>query len=94
MADTIIIGDVTHDNRPTRPLTSLPARLDLAACLQTLNRLDPEFKTTDIAAARSSVDVAGLDVALEYTELSIDDRMRLKYALVQHGILARGRKLN
>jgi DNA-binding sugar fermentation-stimulating protein len=80
--------------RPTRPLTSLPARLDAAACLQILERIDPEFKTDSIEAARSSVDVAKVDFALSYTELSTSDRMNLKAALVRHGILARGRSVS
>jgi hypothetical protein len=80
-------------NAPTRPLASLPARLDAAACLQILERIDPEFKTESIEAARSSVDVGSLDSALAYTELSTSDRMNLKAAMVRHGILARGRSV-
>jgi hypothetical protein len=77
----------------TRPLKSLPARLDEEACLKVLSQIDPEAKTESIAAARASVDVTRLDSALEYTELGLDDRMRLKFALASHGIISAGRKI-
>jgi len=94
MVDTIILGDGKTMNRPTRPMTSLPARLDAEACLKVLEQIHPDFRTESISAARESVDILSLDSALEYTELSIESRMKLKFALVQHRVLARGRKLN
>jgi hypothetical protein len=72
--------------RPVR----LPAKLDVAACLALLQRIDPEVKVDSIAAARATVTVESLDQALAYTDLSISDRMHYKAALVEHGILARG----
>jgi hypothetical protein len=75
---------------PTRPLTSLPGRLDLQACLRVLEQIVPDFKTESFEAARSSVDIPILDCALGYTELSTSDKMNLKAACVRHGILARG----
>jgi hypothetical protein len=91
ISSAVISGDQTK--RPTRPLTYLPARLDAEACLKVLELIDPEAKTSDIAAARKSVNVASLDSALEYTSLSISDKFRLKAALSEHGILAVGRKI-
>jgi hypothetical protein len=92
MTHTIIIGDKPLTQH-TRPL-SLPARLDLEACLKVLERIDPEAKTESVAAARASVDVAKIDVALEYHDLSLDDRFRIKAAFREHGIIPRGRPVS
>jgi hypothetical protein len=72
--------------RPVR----LPAKLDVAACMAILKRIDPEVNVDSIAAARDTLTVERLDQALAYTDLSISDRMHYKAALVEHGILARG----
>ena len=72
--------------RPVR----LPAKLDAAACLALLQRIDPEVNVESIAAARGTLTVERLDQALSYADLSISDRMLYKSALVEHGILARG----
>jgi hypothetical protein len=91
ISSAVISGDQTK--RPTRPLTYLPAKLDAAAVLQVLALIDPEVVTSSIEAARKTVTVDGLDSALQYTELSIGDKIRLKQALSDHGILAVGRKI-
>jgi hypothetical protein len=72
--------------RPVR----LPAKLDAAACLAILQRIDPEVKVDSIAAARDTLTVERLDRALEYIELSVEDRFRLKSSVAEFGILARG----
>jgi hypothetical protein len=88
--DAIIVDAKSTAYQANRPLRSLPARMNEAACLAILKRIDPEVKVDSVAAARSTVTVEGLDQALEYTELSIGDRFLLKSSLVEHGILARG----
>jgi hypothetical protein len=87
MTATIRIGE--PNPRPTRPLTHLPARLDAEACLNIIERIDP----AGISASREQLDVDRIDSALEYTALSISDRIRLKHALERHGLLARGKRI-
>jgi hypothetical protein len=79
--------DVTN----TAPLRHIPARLDAAACLQILARIT-DAKTGSIAAAAESVTLADVDAGLATTALSVDDRMRFKHALGQHGIISAGRR--
>jgi hypothetical protein len=79
--------DVTN----TRPLRSLPSRLDAAACLQVLARIT-DATTTDLAAAAETVTIEKVDAGLATTSWSIEDRMKFKHALSQHGIISRGRK--
>jgi hypothetical protein len=76
-----------------KPLTFLPTKLDAAACLEVLARLDHEVDTTSIEAARQTITVDQLDDALAYegNTLTISDRFRLKQALTEHGILSVGR---
>jgi hypothetical protein len=76
-----------------RAVTYLPTKLDAAACLAVLKRIDPDVKTDSIAAARETIDVHQLDDALETsTQLSISDRFRFKAALSEHGILSLGKR--
>jgi hypothetical protein len=79
--------DVTN----TRPLRSLPSRLDAAACLAVLAQIT-DATTTDLAAAAETVTIEKVDAGLATTSLSIEDRMKFKHALSQHGIISRGRK--
>jgi hypothetical protein len=71
---------------------SLPARLDSAACLDVLAAIGSPHQVA--AATGQHMEIKDIDAALAETSLGMEDRMRFKYALVQHGILARGRKLN
>jgi hypothetical protein len=82
---------MTIDVTNTRPLRSLPSRLDAAACLQVLAQIT-DATTTDLAAAAETVTIEKVDAGLATTSLSIDDRMKFKHALSQHGIISRGRR--
>jgi hypothetical protein len=78
-----------------RPLTHLPAKVDAAACLAVLERLDPDIEISSVAAAAKTLTLDLLDDALSCAEsntLSTSDRIRLKHACIQHGILSVGRK--
>jgi hypothetical protein len=91
MTNTIRIGE--QATTPTKPrtrglLTYLPTKLD-AAGLEIIERIDPEASAESISAARQSVNVDRIDSALEYTGLSISDRIRFKTALSAHGILGK-----
>jgi hypothetical protein len=90
MTETIRIGE--HRSPPTRPLTYLPNKLDAAACLEIIERIDPEMTAAGITASREQIDIDRIDSALEYTELSIADKIRFKYALERNGLLARGKR--
>ena len=92
MTDTIHIGDSGYKPRPTRPLTSLPNRLDANGITQVLERLDPEL--AKIAASNQKIDVEHLDAALTYVELSTSDRIRFKDALFCHRLMSPGRKVS
>jgi hypothetical protein len=71
---------------------SLPARLDAAACLDVLAAIGSPHAVA--AAIGEHMTIKDIDAALAETSLGTEDRMRFKYALVQHGILARGKQLN
>jgi len=92
---TIKIGDqIVARSMPTRPLKSLPLRLDLAACLAIVEHIDPEMTAESIMAAGKQLDIDRIDSCLEYTELNLTDRMTLKSAMTECGLLSRGRKVN
>jgi hypothetical protein len=91
MTDTIRIGE--HKPRPTRPLMHLPAKLDAEACLSIIERIDPELTAAGIAASRERLDLDRIDSALEYTSLSVSDKIRFKFALERCGLLARGKRI-
>jgi hypothetical protein len=91
MTATIRIGEPKA--RPTRPLTHLPARLDAEACLGIVERIDPELTAAGISASREQLDLDRIDSALEYTALSVSDKIRLKFALERCGLLARGKRI-
>ena len=91
---TIKIGDqIVARSMPTRPLKSLPLRLDLAACLAIVAHIDPDMTAESIMAAGKQLDIDRIDSCLEYTELSLEDRMILKSALSEFGLIPRGRKI-
>src|SRR5882724_10484956 len=89
MNDTIRIGDATK-TRPTRPLRSLPNRLDSAAVWNILDQIHPE-SVENIKAAGKQLDVRDIDSCLEYTALSTSDKMRLKHAFALCGIISLGK---
>jgi hypothetical protein len=92
------IGQLSaHDidlKRPTRPLKNLPTRLDLAACLQIIERIDPDQTANGITAAGKHIDIDRLDNCLEYTDLDIESKMTLKAAMTECGLLPRGRRVS
>jgi hypothetical protein len=92
MTESTRIGGYPLRTKPqqTRPFTHLPVKLDAAACLAILNRLDPDITVDSVAAARKSFDVDRIDLLLEYTDLSVADRIHFKSALSEFGILPRG----
>jgi hypothetical protein len=89
---TIQIGGDLRKPHPTKPLTSLPSRLTLEACLNILETYDPDLTAAGIQAGRQFVVLEHVDDVIENSELSIDDRMRLKAAMVGHGIIMAGIK--
>ena len=91
MQNDAVHVDPTSSHIPSRQLRALPARLDAAACLSVLAQIT-DAKTESVAAAAETVTVATVDAGLATTDLSVDDRMRFKHALGQHGIISRGRK--
>jgi hypothetical protein len=91
MTDTIRLG--SEKPRPTRPVTHLPNRLDAEACLGILAAVHPDWTIESLKAAGKKLDVADVDMCLEYTSLSLADRMVLKAALSQFGIIARGKRI-
>jgi hypothetical protein len=77
---------------PKRPVTYLPTKLDAAACLDVLDRINV---LTEIAAATGEyLDIKDVDKALAKTSLNTSERMRLKTALTAHGLLSAGRKVS
>jgi hypothetical protein len=73
-----------------RPLKFIPARLDAANVLAALSKiLSTKFDT--IEAAATEITLADLDAGLAQTELSLDDRMRIKFQCAQMGIIGKGR---
>jgi hypothetical protein len=94
--EPIRIGDpiIVAKELPTRPLTYLPHRLDSAACLAILEKYSPDWTAASLSAAGNKLDVSEVDNFLEYTALSVEDRMVFKAALAEHGIIARGIPIN
>jgi hypothetical protein len=75
---------------PKRPVNYLPTKLDAAACIDVLDRINVP---TEIAAATGQpLDIKDLDKALAKTSLNVSDRMRFKAALTAHGLLSAGRR--
>ena len=96
MTDTIRIGEpyeIMAKRSATKPLTALPSRLTLDACLEIIERVDYEFTAQGIMAGRDKVDLERVDMLLEYVDLSLDEKMRFKTALAQHGVISAGRRV-
>jgi hypothetical protein len=93
MTDHIRIGGPAKE-QPTSPLRNLPNRFDAQACLALLERIHPEWTSASIQAAGKHLDVAEIDSCLEYTALSLDDRISFKSALAEHGLIARGKRIS
>ncbi len=96
MTATTHIGDpfITTKKPPRSPLTHLPNRLDAAACLALLDRMHPDWTAASITAAGKHLDVDEIDDCLEYTALSIENKMVFKAALSENGIIARGKRIS
>lgn len=85
----------------SRPLRYLPTRLTASAILETLDKLDISVPLAISASAKDSresmsyaikatkfqIDEKALDEAIKKTELSISERLRLKFALENVGLL-------
>jgi hypothetical protein len=85
----------------TRPIRYLPSRLTASALIETLGQLGVEVPLAisvsakssredlgySIRAAKFQVDEKALDAAISKTELSISERLRLKFALENVGLL-------
>jgi hypothetical protein len=96
MTETIRIGDpiVTSKEPPRSPLRHLPNRLDAQACLTILERLHPDWTAASITAAGKHLDMYEINICLEHTSLSLEDKMIFKAALSEHGIIARGKRIS
>lgn len=79
--------------KPTRPIRHLPARLDAKACLTLLAQTHPDWTVESLEASGKQLDIHEVDNCLEFTDLSLADRMQLKSALSQFGIISRGRRI-
>jgi hypothetical protein len=91
MTDTIRLGGEKQFS--ARPVNHLPAKLDLEACLSVIEHIHPDLTAAGIKAAAKPLEVDVIDDVLEYTDLSVSDRVRFKLACEHHGILARGRRI-
>jgi hypothetical protein len=74
----------------SQKLKYIPARLDASAVLSVLSKI-LSTKYSTIEAATATVTLADLDAGLAQTELSLDDRMRIKFQCAQMGIIGKGR---
>src|ERR1700722_5665622 len=70
----------------------LPARLDSAACMGVLEKIGAPYQVA--ASTGQHMSIKDVDAALAETDLSTDDKLRLKTALVHHGWLSAGRRMN
>jgi hypothetical protein len=96
MTESVRLGEpreIMEKKRNTRPLTSLPAKLTLEACLEIIERVDYEFTAKGIMAGRDKLDVDRIDLVLEYVDLSLDDKIRFKTALAQLGVISAGKRV-
>jgi hypothetical protein len=96
--DKISSAIISGNNRPKQlaALNHLPPRMDAAACLRTLETLHEDWSAETVTSLRASgkqLSVDDVDTALEYKNLSLEDRMILKAALSEFGFIARGRKV-
>jgi hypothetical protein len=86
-----------------RPLRHLPSRLSASTIIETLGQIGIEIPLAISASAKSSreemgfsikamrfrLDEKALDAALARQDLTISDRLRLKFALEDVGLLYR-----
>jgi hypothetical protein len=79
---------------PRSAIKHLPNRLDAQACLEILAKVHPDWTVESIKAAGKQLDVSEVDDCLDYTDLSLLDRITFKSALSQFGIVARGKKVS
>jgi hypothetical protein len=77
--------------QPKRPVTSLPNRLTITACLDVLDRVNVPVEIS--ASTGEHLDIREVDKALASTSLSIGDRIRFKEALTSYGLLSRGKPI-
>jgi hypothetical protein len=84
-----------------KPMTYLPSRLSAGAIIEVLSQIGLEIPLAISASAKSSreemgysiramrftIDEKALDAALAKQELSISDRLRLKFALGDVGLI-------
>jgi hypothetical protein len=82
----------TNTPHQTKPISHLPARLDLAACLRLLEQGDCDLTASGITAGQQFVTLEHVDDVLETSSLGIDDKMRFKHALAAHGIIMAGKR--
>jgi len=96
MTDTIRVGGALFDVKkpPTAPLRHLPNKMDAQACLDLLERIHPEWTAESIKAAGKQLDVSEIDDCLSYTSLGTLDTMTFKTALMEHGIISRGKRMS
>jgi hypothetical protein len=82
---------------PVQPLRNLPGRMTASTLLGTFQKLGFNVPTTIETkvtagelgkAVNFKISVKDLDAALAKTQLSISDRLKLKYSASQAGILA------
>lgn len=82
---------------PVQPLRNLPGRMTANTLLGTFQKLgfnvpskvDAKINACDLGnAVNLKVSVKDLDAALAKTQLSISDRLKLKFCASQAGILA------
>ncbi len=92
---SLVMASHSNTNTPheTKPITHLPPRLDLKACLQLLEQADCDLTVTGIAAGRQAVTLEKVNDVLENSSLGLDDRMRFKHALASHGIIVAGKRM-
>jgi hypothetical protein len=82
------VADETNAKR----VKVLPARLDSASCMGVLEKIGAPYQVA--ASTGQYLDIKDVDAALALTDLSLDDKFRLKTALTHHGYLSAGRRMN
>jgi hypothetical protein len=63
-------------------VTSLPNRLDSAACMGVLEKIGAPYQVA--ASTGQQMDIKDVDAALAETELDTADKMRFKAAMIHH----------
>ena len=86
-----VIHAVAETTDATR-VKVLPSRLDSASCMGVLEKIGAPYQVA--ASTGQYMDIKDVDAALAQTGLSLDDKMRFKTALVHHGYISAGRRMN